>query len=236
MDVLWQPSFLALPVYAVAVPVLKRVYGNSASTASFWKPLMLIYNLGMVFFSLWCCVGMIMAVQRVPLFSQDCSVAFRDPSFRRIVWAFFMSKFVEFADTLFLIVKGKNVSWLHYLHHLGAALNMGMLYGAEDEGVWLFVMLNGFVHTFMYAYYTATLMGVKLPWKRFLTMGQLIQFFLGFGMYWQYRGIKQCHRGPRLVTFWYTYGYVGLLVCLFANFYAKSYLKKRSGAKTHKAN
>lgn len=193
---------------------------------------MVVYNLGMVFFSLYCCIGMILAVRRLPLFSEDCSVTFRDSTFRNIVYAFFMSKFVEFFDTLFLIVKGKNVSWLHYLHHLGAALNMGMLYGAEDEGVWLFVMLNGFIHTFMYAYYTATLLGIKLPGKRFLTMGQLIQFFVGFGMYWQYSSIEKCHRGPRKVTFWYTYGYVGLLVVLFANFYIKSYLKKKEASVT----
>ena len=33
-------------------------------------------------------------------------------------------RYVEFADTIFLIVRGKPVSWLHYLHHIGAPINM----------------------------------------------------------------------------------------------------------------
>ena len=68
----------------------------------------------MVIFSAWCAYGMLTTVKDIPMFSEDCNVAFRNPYFNKIVYWFFMSKYVEFADTLFLIVKNKEVSWLHY--------------------------------------------------------------------------------------------------------------------------
>jgi len=102
------------------------------------------------------------------------------------------------------------------------------LYRAEDEGVWLFIALNGFIHTFMYAYYTAALLKIRIPGKNFITIAQLTQFFVGFYFYWQYSYIPECHEGPRLFTFWYTYSYVGILVLMFAHFYYKTYGTKKT--------
>lgn len=231
---LWRPSFMALPVYAVMVPILRKMFEGSKTSSPLWKPVILLYNIAMVIFSAWCAYGMLTTVKDIPMFSEDCNVAFRNPYFNKIVYWFFMSKYVEFADTLFLIVKNKEVSWLHYLHHIGAAANMGMLYGAQDEGVWLFVALNGCVHTVMYAYYAAALMGIKLPGKQLITMGQLTQFFVGFYYYWQYSYITPCHRGARFVTFVYTYGYVGMLIFLFLNFYIHSYVMGAGSSKKAK--
>lgn len=55
-------------------------------------------------------------------------------------------------DTFFILVmqkKGQQVTWLQYLHHIGAAIDMYALYICGGEPVWIFVTFNSFIHTIM---------------------------------------------------------------------------------------
>jgi hypothetical protein len=44
---------------------------------------------------------------------------------------------------------------------------------------WIFVLLNSFIHTIMYLYYTLTCLGYRPTWKKYLTRMQIIQFLVG---------------------------------------------------------
>ena len=217
-----QTFALAAGAYAVVVPFL-----DFRVSETVLKPLMVLYNLLMSVFSAYCACTTAAVLHRTPLFGDDCDLLFRNQTFRDVVYWFAVSKVVEFADTFFLIVRGKGVSWLHYLHHIGACTGMAMLYDAQYEIVWDFVLLNGTIHTAMYCYYGFACLGIRLPGKSWLTTAQITQFVVGLSLLNLYGTVEPCNQGARLVCLRYMNAYVGMLVVLFGNFYFHSYIRKK---------
>ena len=88
-----------------------------------------------------------------------------------------MSKFTEFLDTFFFVLRKKNhsISVLHVVHHsiMPAATYFGVKFVAGGHGSF-FGLLNTFVHIFMYSYYLLAALGPKyqkfLWWKKYLTV------------------------------------------------------------------
>ncbi|KHN95148.1 GNS1/SUR4 family protein [Metarhizium album ARSEF 1941] len=96
-------------------------------------------------------------------------------------WIFYLSKFYEVLDTFIILAKGKFSSTLQTYHHAGAMLCMwaGMRYMSAP--IWVFVLVNSFIHALMYAYYTLTAFSIRVPMvvKRTLTTMQITQFVVG---------------------------------------------------------
>lgn len=67
-------------------------------------------------------------------------------------WLFYLSKFYEVIDTLIIIAKGKKSSFLQTYHHAGAMLCMwaGMRYMSAP--IWMFVLVNSFIHSIMVSF------------------------------------------------------------------------------------
>lgn len=226
---LWDNLYLLIPVYQVFVTLLTRYGRWRADNAYvkrndwFWIPIMFGYNIAMSIFSLVCAVIMFLVVfvrYDGIWMSQECFSISHDPLFRQVVYAFYISKYIEFADTLFLIVRGKHVSWLHWYHHSGAVLNMGLIYHSRMEAGFLFVCLNGVIHALMYFYYAATLVNVRTPWKSTLTSLQILQFLFGFSLFYRYKNLPCLTANPELVfTYIYTWIYVGVLLLFFCHFF-----------------
>jgi GNS1/SUR4 family len=64
-------------------------------------------------------------------------------------WLFYLSKFYEVVDTLIILAKGRKSSFLQIYHHAGAIMCMwaGIRYMAPP--IWMFVLLNSFIHIWM---------------------------------------------------------------------------------------
>ena len=64
-------------------------------------------------------------------------------------WIFYMSKFYEVLDTFIILAKGKLSSTLQTYHHAGAMMAMwaGMRYMSAP--IWMFALVNSFIHTLM---------------------------------------------------------------------------------------
>ncbi|KAG5929947.1 hypothetical protein E4U53_002332 [Claviceps sorghi] len=96
-------------------------------------------------------------------------------------WIFYLSKFYEVLDTFIILAKGKFGSTLQTYHHAGAMLCMwaGIRYMAVP--IWVFTLVNSFIHALMYTYYTVTAFSIKVPLvvKRTLTTMQIAQFIGG---------------------------------------------------------
>lgn len=99
-------------------------------------------------------------------------------------WIFFfnVSKFFEFGDTLFIVLRKKPLIFLHWYHHVMTCL---YCWYANQIAVslnctgWPFAVMNLFVHSLMYTHYALTSMGFYYNWNALLTSLQLSQMLVG---------------------------------------------------------
>lgn len=77
----------------------------------------------------------------------------------------------------------------------------------------------------MYGYYLLRSVGIPCPWKKFLTLFQILQFvsFVAQGAY----GLVVGNDYLTTEILWINMCYAGTLLALFYNFYTKSYKKKK---------
>lgn len=103
------------------------------------------------------------------------------PALTAVIWVAYQSKFIEYFDTLFMVLrkKQKQISTLHVVHHAEMApltwwwLLNGTLNCAFGP------LLNAAIHTAMYGYYGLTGMGIKMGWfAPYMTAAQMLQFLI----------------------------------------------------------
>lgn len=93
---------------------------------------------------------------------------------------FLYSKYWEWADTVFLHLGGRSISWLQYTHHMSTALLLASnMSDVILPAIAVFAGLNCFVHMPMYWYfaYPRGVLRRVLPW---ITGAQIVQHVLCF--------------------------------------------------------
>ena len=195
-----------------------------------YKRWMIAYNLVMAVFSAACFAATMTALgwdrgygaqllawagdTPVALYTDACPPPiFGSKLFMLSAKAFYYSKYVEYLDTAWLVLKGKPVSFLQTFHHFGAPWDVYLGLAFENEGLWIFVVLNAFIHTIMYSYYAITAAGVSYPAKPLITLLQIVQFIAGFTAVWPYKDIS-CFRNDqgKMLSWVFNYAYVGGVV------------------------
>jgi len=110
---------------------------------------------------------------------------------------FLYSKFFELVDTLFLILRKREVIFLHWYHHTTVLAYTWyctiVMYPAGN----LYGIVNSFVHIIMYSYYFLTSFGFKPWWGKYVTRLQLAQMVVGMistsgWAYFHYISPKEC--------------------------------------------
>ena len=114
------------------------------------------------------------------------------------VMLFIGSKFPELIDTIFLIVRKRDVPFLHWFHHASTLLYSWHACANPANYALSFVAMNYCVHAVMYAYYGLIMIGRKPAWLQpfFITISQITQMFVGMciqitAAYWYFHP-KQC--------------------------------------------
>lgn len=217
--------------YVIGVAVLSRMGLDSHYLAhkAGWKRVMYAYNMVMSVYSLVTFLVMAEALSTYGYGSDDCTVHLNVERIQTANYLFYLSKFVEYADTFFLIIRGAPITWLQYIHHIGAAVNMWSLTIYGGEPVWIFTTWNSFIHAIMYCYFAYSVYGITILPKPVITSLQLTQFFTGLGMLtYTYLTVPCFVKDPvqMLATFYLSWVYVGAVAILFLNFFLQNYVKK----------
>lgn len=150
---------------------------------------------------------------------------------RMVYWLylFYVSKFWELIDTVIIVLRGRPLTLLHVWHHTSVMFEM-YSWLEFDMVLGVYGMLfNTLVHTFMYSYYCAALLKVRVPWKQALTSLQIVQFCVSFAclvpyVYFYQRTSGGCTGGPALAV---SMVCNGSFLLLFIQFFRKTYLSEK---------
>ncbi|KAK0074094.1 hypothetical protein PV325_008788 [Microctonus aethiopoides] len=146
-------------------------------------------------------------------------------------WWYFISKFTEFIDTFFFVLRKKydHISTLHLIHHgvIPFSTWVGVKFYPGGHSTF-FALLNAFVHIIMYGYYFLSALGPRMQpylwWKKYLTSLQMLQFLVAMIHAFQLFFIECDY--PKFFVL-----YLGLhaifFFVLFRNFYNQTYSKKQ---------
>ena len=142
---------------------------------------------------------------------------------------FIVSKFVEFGDTIFLVLRKAPLTFLHVYHHVTVAI-YGWFGGTDRSllGHW-FLSMNFFVHSIMYTYFALKGFGVRVPSvvAKAITTLQLLQFTMGLVIIVA-SGVRlklgeECNSTMECTLF--GLGIYGSYLVLFLNFFYHRYIK-----------
>ncbi|CAL5183126.1 unnamed protein product [Lathyrus oleraceus] len=154
-------------------------------------------------------------------------------------WAyiFYISKFLEFIDTLFIILSRsiKRLSFLHVYHHSTVPIMCYLWLNSSQSLFPIALLTNSSVHVIMYSYYFLTAVGIRPPWKRAVTDCQIVQFVFSFAvsgvmLYYHFYG-----GGCSGMKAWcFNAVFNASLLALFLNFHIKSYANSKKNRNTDK--
>ncbi|XP_050027496.1 very long chain fatty acid elongase AAEL008004-like [Dermacentor andersoni] len=152
----------------------------------------------------------------------------------RTGWIYIAAHYSDLLDTVFFVLRKKftHVSLLHVLHHTIVVANTWFfaLFAPEGQPT-MSMCLNVFVHVVMYSYYFLTTFGPSvrkyLWWKKYLTTLQIVQFVL-IMIHLSIPLFVDCGFPKHLVMLGNVQTF--LILCLFINFYVKTYVAKPTHA------
>ncbi|ALC47357.1 CG2781, partial [Drosophila busckii] len=227
------PTIAMSLTYAYFVKVLGPKLMENRKPFEF-RNVLIVYNAAQVLFSMWLfyesCIGGWLNGYNLRCEPVDYSYSPRALRTARGCWWYYFSKFTEFFDTFFFVMRKRydQVSTLHVIHHgiMPVSVWWGVKFTPGGHSTF-FGFLNTFVHIFMYAYYMLAAMGPKVQkylwWKKYLTVLQMIQFVLVMVHSFQLFFKNDCNYP---IGFAYFIGaHAVMFYFLFSNFYKRAYVK-----------
>jgi fatty acid elongase 3 len=141
-------------------------------------------------------------------------------------YIFYLSKYYEFFDTMFQILKKRKLIFLHTYHHVITLWLIWVTMSTNFSIQWGDIAANAFVHIIMYYYYYLTERGEKPWWKKYITKVQIVQFIFDmtthFLWYW-YNATTPGGCNGFVWVFHFANFVIGSFLVLFLQFYFTSY-------------
>jgi len=223
-------------LYMVAIFGLQYLMRNQKPQSLHWP--MMLHNAFLLLISLAMCVGTVVEALLALSRGNHIFDLFCDPKAdfaRGPIWfwtyIYYLSKFYEFLDTFFIVMKKKPVIFLHLYHHAVVVVVCWLGMQNLHTNQWFAVTLNTGIHVVMYSYYIMAANGYQPWWKKYLTTIQMIQFCMVMTLlgYWAYVTTNQ-PEGARCSGPVWSASVCALmnltLLALFYNFYRSTYKKK----------
>ncbi|XP_066965721.1 very long chain fatty acid elongase 7-like [Macrobrachium rosenbergii] len=238
----WLVSKSPLPTLAMCLAYLAVVtwvgpkYMRNRQPIRGLRAAMMIYNAFQVVFNFWIFYGAAANgwLTTYSLFCEPCSFSSQSESavrFLHVSYWYYISKLVDFIDTIFFVVHKKydHISLLHVSHHalMPVSTWFGLRYQPGGHATFM-GFLNSFVHVVMYSYYLLAAMGPRIRpylwWKKYITTIQMVQFVAMFIHSFVPVIFLECNVPPELSR------WVGAMALvfqiLFTDYYVKAYQKK----------
>ena len=151
------------------------------------KPVIQVYNLFMIVINAYIVEEIIVATTNKSWICDPASFDVTPVTLRlgKAIWIYYLTKLIEYCDTLFFILRKKfsHVTFLHVYHHASMCVYLwNIATFLPTANVFVPVVFNAVVHVIMYIYYFLSALGPKytkyLWWKKHLTKFQMFQFML----------------------------------------------------------
>ena len=164
-------------------------------------------------------------------FSVHASICRYFPRPSRGFWTtlFTLSKLLEFGDTAFLIIRKRRIIFLHWYHHISVLWVSWIATATGSSMGRYFMAMNSFVHVFMYSYFAASSLSIRLPKlvAMFITSIQILQMLGGICvvLYSHNRLANghHCEVDPSVIT--YSLLMYASYFLLFLKYFYDSYLR-----------
>lgn len=203
------------------------------------KPVMQVYNIFMIIANAYVLEEILATTVNVNWICEPASFTPTPLAVKhaRAIWVYYLTKLIEYADTMFFIVRKKftHVTFLHVYHHATMGLYLwGITTFVPTANAYIPVILNAVIHVIMYGYYFVAALGPEyskyLWWKIHLTKLQILQFLLIIAQAVVSLYVD-CNPDYSFMH-WFMVVYMLTFVVLFGHFYLSRYLKKHLQAKT----
>ncbi|XP_067130293.1 very long chain fatty acid elongase 6-like [Centruroides vittatus] len=153
-------------------------------------------------------------------------------------WLFALSKVIELGDTVFIVLRKQKLIFLHWYHHITVLLLCFYAYKEHTSTARWLIVMNYFVHSFMYSYFALKSVGFKIPSliSMAITIIQLLQMVTFCAVStWAYISKSSgydCQISEGILTFAFCLALSYFF--LFANFFYKTYIHSKSQQKLSK--
>jgi elongation of very long chain fatty acids protein 4 len=186
---------------------------------------MLLYNNAQIFLNVYMVNGLSAVVSYPNIYGINIPYT---ANLRYFVYIHYLSKYFDYFDTLFIILRGKEkqqLSFLHVYHHSTIGIIWGfLLYRGHGNGTASFgCFINSIIHLIMYSHYLCTSLGYNNPFKKYITRTQLLQFAVCLVHSLAVIGVEEIVPKKYAVI---ELIYQTTMLVLFSNFYVKSYPSK----------
>ncbi|KAH8288299.1 hypothetical protein KR054_000483 [Drosophila jambulina] len=149
---------------------------------------------------------------------------------RLLTYSYYFNKYMDLAETVFFVMRKKDrqISFLHVFHHTIMCVFGYMYITFSGYGGLLFpvCLLNVAVHVIMYTYYYLSSVSAEVQaslwWKKYITIVQLVQFFLGVSFLANTLRQPNCDASRTVIYLGMVLG--AAFITLFGNFYVKAYI------------
>lgn len=217
-------SFALLVSYVVFVLLGTFIMKSDRVPAVHVRPLQFIYNPVQMALCAYMFIETAVVCYRnnYSLYCNDYNAG--NPAIGNVLYVFFVSKALDFLDTVFIILSKKwnQLSFLHVYHHTTVfALYWLNFKVAYDGDMYITVFLNAFIHFIMYTYYFVSYHTKNIWWKKYLTILQMVQFSI-MSVHAHIMYNNKCEKFPQNIQ-WLYYYYILSLLGLFIHFYIRSY-------------
>eukprot|EP01116_Phalansterium_solitarium_P002005 TRINITY_DN11866_c0_g1_i1.p1 TRINITY_DN11866_c0_g1~~TRINITY_DN11866_c0_g1_i1.p1 ORF type:complete len:270 (-),score=67.78 TRINITY_DN11866_c0_g1_i1:146-955(-) len=146
-------------------------------------------------------------------------------SFYAVCDLFYWSKYLELIDTLILVIKKKELGFLHVFHHCTTA---SVSYATRMQPLWFGVWTNALIHVFMYSHFARPVAFIRST----ITSAQIVQFLFVLSTYnWWYAfysvGV------PTTEIVWGNFCY-GVYLLFFVKFFIDNYVRPKHKTEARK--